>query len=132
MNKTERISSKDYQGLVSKKTSKTKTSSKEQKISAVVLKGLIEKKFGATVELEYRFHPKRQWRIDVCVWGSKDPVAIEFEGGIWSGGRHTNGSGFIKDIDKYNTLSIYGYRLMRYTHTNHQYADILNDLKLLL
>lgn len=62
---------------------------------------------------EYKFHPKRKWKID---WGFVDAkLAIEQEGGIWSGGRHTRGSGFLKDMAKYNALTIEGWALLRFT-----------------
>lgn len=63
---------------------------------------------------EYKFHPSRKWRIDYA-W----PVvklAVEIEGGVFrqSKGRHTNPSGFIKDIEKYNALTEHGWHLLRY------------------
>jgi len=62
---------------------------------------------------EYKFHPNRQWRIDYAIPSLK--VAIEVEGGIWSNGRHTRGSGFIRDMEKYNALSLSGWTLIRVT-----------------
>lgn len=62
---------------------------------------------------EFRFHPKRKWRFDFC-----DParmVAIEIEGGVWSGGRHTTGYGFIADCDKYNEATMMGWKVIRIT-----------------
>lgn len=66
-------------------------------------------------EPEYQFAKDigRRWRIDYAFL--KERVALEIEGGIWVQGRHTRGSGFAKDIDKYNTLAILGWRLLRVT-----------------
>ena len=62
---------------------------------------------------EYKFHPTRRWRID---WSWPDHrLALEVEGGVWSGGRHTRGAGFLKDAEKYNELARLGWRLIRVT-----------------
>lgn len=66
-------------------------------------------------ELEYRFHPTRKWRFDVAFVDYK--VALEIEGAVWTGGRHTRGSGFVKDMEKYSNAAILGWRLLRCTPT---------------
>jgi len=53
------------------------------------------------MEEEYEFEPGRRWRLDFAWPGQL--VAVEIEGGVWSRGRHTRGSGFIGDCEKYNT-----------------------------
>jgi len=60
---------------------------------------------------EYRFHPERKWRLDYC-W-PEHKLALEVEGGVWVRGRHTRGSGFVKDMEKYNAWAIMGGRLLR-------------------
>lgn len=62
---------------------------------------------------EYRFDPARRWRFDFA-WPQKR-VALEVEGGVWSGGRHTRGSGFISDCEKYNTATLAGWKVFRVT-----------------
>lgn len=64
-------------------------------------------------EEEYKFHPSRKWRFDFA-WPDK-MLAVEIEGGSWSGGRHTRGSGFEKDCEKYSTAAAMGWRIMRFT-----------------
>lgn len=64
---------------------------------------------------EFRFHPKRRWRIDFYFEANGIKLGLEVEGGAWSGGRHTRGSGFVKDIEKYNAMTMQGIFLMRVT-----------------
>lgn len=61
--------------------------------------------------MEHRFHDKRRWRFDFA-W-PEYKVALEVEGGVWVGGRHTRGSGFVKDIEKYNEAACLGWRIIR-------------------
>jgi very-short-patch-repair endonuclease len=63
--------------------------------------------------MEYRFHPTRKWRFDFC-W-PQEKIAVEVEGGTWSGGRHTTGSGFRKDCEKYNHAAKMGFYVFRFT-----------------
>jgi hypothetical protein len=42
-------------------------------------------------------------------------VALEVEGGAWSGGRHTRGAGFLGDMEKYNAAAILGWCVLRCT-----------------
>jgi len=61
---------------------------------------------------EYQFCRDRKWRFDYAV---RDSLAIEIEGGAWSKGRHTRGKGFIADMEKYNTATMMGWRVLRFT-----------------
>jgi len=60
---------------------------------------------------ELVFHPKRKWRFDYA-WPNQK-VALEVEGGVWIQGRHTRGSGFVKDMEKYNAAAMLGWRVLR-------------------
>jgi very-short-patch-repair endonuclease len=62
---------------------------------------------------EYKFAPKRRWRFDFA-WPEL-MLAVEIEGGVWSGGRHTSGVGFTADCEKYNEATILGWRVLRVT-----------------
>lgn len=64
---------------------------------------------GPPLEKEFYFCQDRQWRADYRCGN----VLIELEGGIWTGGRHTNGKGYCDDAVKYNTASMMGYSLIR-------------------
>lgn len=63
------------------------------------------------VQREFRFHPKRKWRIDY--FATTYSLGVEIEGGIWRGGRHTNPAGFTKDIEKYNAAALMGITIYR-------------------
>ncbi len=62
---------------------------------------------------EYRFHPVRRWRFDYAIPSHK--IALEVEGGVWTGGRHTSPKGFLGDIEKYNAATLLGWRVFRTT-----------------
>lgn len=62
---------------------------------------------------EFKFHPTRKWRADFSLPGAM--ILIEIDGGVFSGGRHTRGAGFIKDQEKLNAAARLGYRVLRYT-----------------
>lgn len=75
------------------------------------------------LKTEYRFHPTRRWRFDFALVDYK--IAIEVEGGV-KGGRHTRWYGFIEDATKYNSATVLGWRLLRYTseHLKNPFAVI--------
>jgi len=60
---------------------------------------------------ELQFEPLRRWRFDYSWPEAK--IALEVEGGIWSGGRHTRGAGFVGDMAKYNHAARLGWRVLR-------------------
>lgn len=62
-------------------------------------------------ERELRFHPERRWRFDFA-WRDKH-VALETEGGTFSGGRHTRAIGFHRDAEKYNAAALLGWLVLR-------------------
>ncbi len=62
---------------------------------------------------EYRFHADRKWRFDFA-WPTTR-LALEVDGGTWSGGRHVTGSGYAADIEKANAAALAGYRVLRVT-----------------
>ncbi|MDC5602500.1 endonuclease domain-containing protein [Acinetobacter baumannii] len=64
-------------------------------------------------EQEYKFHPTRKWRADFLITGTK--ILIEVEGGIWSGGRHTRGKGYLGDMEKYNSAAMMGFTVLRFS-----------------
>lgn len=62
---------------------------------------------------ELQFYPSRKWRADLA-WPDYR-LLVEYEGGVYINGRHTRGRGFENDCDKYNTATLEGWRVMRFT-----------------
>lgn len=76
---------------------------------------LVEQELKIILEPEYKFHPVRKWLFDFA-----DPItktAIEIEGGVWGKkkSRHTTGSGFVADCEKYNNAALLGWKVLRFT-----------------
>ena len=76
---------------------------------------------------EYKFHPTRKWRFDFAIPEHK--IALEVEGGVWTGGRHTSSTGFLKDMEKYNTATLMGWKVLRTTPDDLYKSKTLNMLK---
>jgi very-short-patch-repair endonuclease len=93
-----------------------------------MLISLIKSEFNLTCIAEHRFHPVRKWRFDYAIVELK--IAIEIEGGIWTNGRHTWGSGVIKDMEKYNTATALGWKIIRIQPN--KYADALKYIEMIL
>lgn len=70
---------------------------------------------GIRHEREVTFAKPRRWRFDFVAYGPSTHVAVEVDGGSWSGGRHTTGAGFQADCDKLNEATLMGYRVLRVT-----------------
>ena len=64
-------------------------------------------------EEEYVFFDGRRFRFDFA-W-PPFLIAVEIEGGTYSMGRHTRGSGFAKDCEKYNLAALDGWSVYRFT-----------------
>ena len=64
-------------------------------------------------EREFKFAQHRRWRADFLITGTR--ILIEVEGGIFSNGRHTRGTGYTKDCEKYNWAASNNWLLLRFT-----------------
>ena len=64
---------------------------------------------GAELATEHRFHPERRWRFDYAHLPTK--TAIEINGGVWSGGRHNRGAGYLRDREKVNAAQMLGWKV---------------------
>ena len=55
----------------------------------------------------------KDWRFDFAY--PDIMLAIECEGGIFSGGRHTRGKGYEEDLKKYNAAMLLGWDVCRFS-----------------
>ena len=63
--------------------------------------------------LEHRFHPVRRWRFDAAL--PCKMLALEIDGGVWTGGRHSRGAGQIADMAKGNEACALGWSVLHFT-----------------
>lgn len=68
---------------------------------------------GIEYETQYKFHPTRRWRFDFLI--PQYNIAIEYNGGQYTFGRHTRSSGYAKDLEKINEAQKMGYIVLQYT-----------------
>jgi very-short-patch-repair endonuclease len=62
---------------------------------------------------EHVFAAPRKWRLDFA-W-PEEKIAVEVEGGTWTNGRHSRGTGFAADCEKYARAAILGWTVLRVT-----------------
>lgn len=108
----------EYKKMV--KATKPKGRSKRPKVKGEKIPNEFEAKLARELktlkidfEQEFEFHQVRKWRADFHLVGKK--ILVEVEGGIWSGGRHTRGKGYIGDMEKYNAATMMGFQVIRFS-----------------
>ncbi|MCO8044964.1 endonuclease domain-containing protein [Acinetobacter bohemicus] len=128
----------EYKKMV--KATRSKGRSTRPKVKGVKIPNEFEAKLARELktlkinfEQEFEFHPKRKWRADFHLVGKK--ILVEVEGGIWSGGRHTRGKGYIGDMEKYNAATMMGFQVIRFStdqvksgHAIQQIEKMVGDL----
>lgn len=100
------------------------------KIYLQAIKQILQREFDAEIILEHKFHPSRKWRFDLAIPSVK--LAVEIEGAVYTNGRHTRGTGFLNDIEKYNEAAMLGWTLLRFTHVKHSNQEVIETLRKLL
>lgn len=116
----ESISIAEYQKLCGDRTKKKSNSKRSTRVKSQRAESIGESTLANQLlvlkinfEQEYKFHPKRKWRADFHIVGKR--ILVEIEGGVWSGGRHTRGKGYIGDMEKYNAAVVMGYQVLRFS-----------------
>ena len=102
-----------------------------KRLELIIFENLLTKE-GIEFIAEFAFFPERKWRVDYMIINGCNRVAVEVEGGIWTGGRHTSPQGFIKDMEKYNKLSECGIFLLRYSYDNLIKKETIEQIKVTL
>lgn len=102
-----------------------------------------------TATPEFYFHPTRKWRFDFAftelglgsgvsgLGNSPDArrqilcpfLAVEVQGGIWTGGRHSRGSGLVKEHEKLNAAAVLGWRILYCTPQQVQTLEFARTIK---
>ena len=87
---------------------------------------LLQSRFkGVEIEKEFRFHHTRRWRFDYAFPALM--IAVEVDGGVWTGGRHINPAGYINDMEKLNNAAAMGWLVLRIT-TDDRFANKTYEL----
>ena len=68
--------------------------------------------FGGEWWAEWYFHPTRKWRFDYALPELK--IAIEIDGGLFTGGRHSGGRGQLNDMEKMNMAASEGWLVFHF------------------
>ena len=76
-----------------------------------VLKAMLKQAGLTAPHTEFRFDSVRRWKFDYAIPAHR--VAIEQEGGAWTGGRHVRGTGFLLDCKKYSEAAAQGWLIIR-------------------
>ena len=88
---------------------------------------IYEQLLGGEWWAEWPFHPTRKWRFDYACPELK--IAIEVDGGIFTGGRHSGGVGQLRDFEKGNAACAMGWYVF---HTTPEDMHDLEFRKLVL
>lgn len=70
------------------------------------------------------YRKTRDFRCDFA-W-PEQRIILEVEGGVWVQGRHTRGSGFTKDLTKYNLITEAGWTVYRVSQREITSGEALN------
>ena len=76
---------------------------------------------------EYRFHPTRKWRFDFAFLDAK--VALEVQGGLFTGGRHSRGASLLKEHEKLNAAAIAKWRVLYTIPSELGTIDLIDTIK---
>ncbi|HBC20912.1 MAG TPA: hypothetical protein DC009_02200 [Porphyromonadaceae bacterium] len=88
---------------------------------------LIQSDLHVRCEKEYKFHPTRRWRFDYAI--PQFRIAIEIDGGVWTGGRHTRPKGYLGDLEKFNAAAAMGWVVLKFTPATQYKSDTFNIIK---
>ncbi len=93
------------------KLAKSEAKKRQAQSNLLLLNGLLSSVGMPHATPEHHFHPERKWRMDYS-W-PQYKIALEIEGGVFIGGRHTSGMGFVGDMEKYSEAATLGWLILR-------------------
>jgi very-short-patch-repair endonuclease len=76
---------------------------------------------------ELKFHVTRRWRFDFAC--PTKMVAIEIDGGVFTGGRHSGGVGQVADMEKGNEAVLSGWKVFHFTPQQIKTAYFVETMK---
>lgn len=76
---------------------------------------------------ELRFHATRKWQLDFAWLFYK--VALEVEGGAFSGHGHRSVGKFLRDLEKYNEAALAGWTVIRCTTDDLKTGSVFELIK---
>jgi hypothetical protein len=88
---------------------------------------LIETELHLKVIKEFQFNPNRKWKADYYI--PELNLLIEQEGGIFTRQAHGSIAGILRDIEKYNSATRLGYRILRFTPDQLYTEETLNAIR---
>ena len=115
---------------VIKTTKEPKDKAPKKANSYALFQKSLESYLGTQIDSEVTFCKGRKFRFDFAIVDKK--IAIEIEGGIFSGGRHTRGAGFAKDMEKYNIAVENGWVVLRYSPAETKKTSTFEQIKQVL
>lgn len=80
---------------------------------------------------EWQFDPDRKWRWDYC-WNALEEtgmLALEVNGGLWTGGAHVRPARMLKEYEKWNRAACLGWRVLFVTPDQLLRLDTVNLIK---
>jgi very-short-patch-repair endonuclease len=81
-------------------------------------------------EREWRFHPTRRWRLDFAYPDKK--IGIEVQGGIYTRGAHSRGTGLERDYEKYNQAQVLGWDVYQFSRKMIESGEAIETIKRVL
>lgn len=84
--------------------------------------------YGLHPKREYVFLKDRKFRIDFYFEYGGKKLGLEVEGGVYVGGRHTSGAGFMKDMEKYNLFTMNDIYLYRTVPNDLNSIKVIRDI----
>lgn len=107
-----RLSASDARrlGLTAPAKQDAKSKQSQSSLAVLFMAGLHAHHLPAPLA-EYQFAKPRKWAFDYA-WPMGDGLALEIQGGLFTGGRHVRGAALLKEQEKLCEAAIRGWRVL--------------------